>query len=434
MDPLPFEPFRAKVIEALPILSKEERLEAARLAEFNLFQLPAQSVTFDLLTDSGVVAMSSKQWAEGLSTPEAYAFSEGYQKLKAKAESLTGMKYTFPLHQGRAAERILYSALCTKGQRTLSNGHFDTTRGVLNSLGVEAIDIPMFDKDPTSGNLDLSKLESKNIAAIILTATNNTYGGLPISLENVKAVSEFSKSHRIPLVIDGCRIAENSALLYESDSSLRAFTPLEICRKMIGFADYFYMSAKKDGLCAQGAMLCTSQDSMVESLRKSIITSQGFYSYGGMSSRDMASFAQGLDEVVELNYLKHRLLAAREFGAQLHKYGVKLVDPVAPHAIYLDLTPDYFHLEYPAYSFSIELYLNFGIRSLAFGKLFHPQMGKEWIRLALPRRVYSSSHLAYIAKSISELWNDKERVRSWRPKSKQEPARQSTHYLCGFTH
>lgn len=429
------EPFRIKMVEPVRITTEEYRSETLRQCGYNPFLLHSSDVFIDLLTDSGTGAMSDQQWAGMMTGDESYAGARSWLHLESVVQDLTGMPHILPTHQGRAAERILYGILGGKGKVFISNTHFDTTRANIEFTGATAIDVmpeealhPETDL-PFKGNIDVEKLKEliqqqdpKKIAAIIMTVTNNSSGGQPVSMANVKAVREICDQYSLMLVIDGCRIAENSYFVKHREAGYESKTYKEIAQEMLRLADAFVMSAKKDGLVNMGGLLTLKDDELSRLCTNLLIISEGFVTYGGLSGRDMEAIAIGLKEVFDPDYLHYRIRSTAYLGEHLKAKGIPVVWPIGGHAVYIDAKKLYRQIpveEYPGLALVCDLYVRGGIRcvevgSVMFGK--YDENGKlipaknEWVRLAIPRRVYTQSHIDYVIDvfdDILELRNQK---------------------------
>ncbi len=430
------EPFKIKSVEPIYMSTDEERVEFLRRAHYNPFLLRSEQVAIDLLTDSGTSAMSTRQWAAMMQGDEAYAGASSWERLEHAIKDLTGYPHILPTHQGRAAERILYGVLGGKGRVFFSNTHFDTTRANIEFTGAEAIDSPIEEGrhpsliHPFKGNMDVEKLElairkrgAANVGAVILTVTNNTGGGQPVSMANAEAVSALCRNHRIPFIIDACRIAENAYFIHAREKGYDNSTYREIAQKMFSLADGCVMSAKKDGLVNMGGFLALRDDATAEACTSLLIITEGFTTYGGLAGRDMEAIAVGLEEVFEPDYLKYRIRSTEYLGENIQKFGVPIMQPVGGHAVYVDAHGLYPHIpvdQYPGQSLVCELYLKGGIRCVevgsvmfgkydADGKLLPAQM--ELVRLAIPRRVYTQSHVDYVVEVFREIEKEKGRVR-----------------------
>lgn len=433
------EPFKIKMVEPLRITSETYRQAALEKAGYNPFLLRSNDVFIDLLTDSGTGAMSDRQWAGIMMGDESYAGARSWEHLEAVVQNLTGMQYVLPTHQGRAAERILYSILGGKGKVFISNTHFDTTRANIEYVGSEAIDIVCKEAcDVESyadfkGNIDLEKLESlvtqygkDSIAAVIMTVTNNSSGGQPVSMQNMKAVRKICDQHGLLMVIDGCRIAENSYFVNQREEGFAHKSYQEIAREMLNLGDAFIMSAKKDGMVNIGGLLTLKDESLSVKCKNLLIISEGFTTYGGLSGRDMEALAIGLDEVFDKDYLHYRIRSTAYLGEKLKEKGIPVVWPIGGHAVYIDAKKLYANVpvdEYPGQALVIDLYLKGGIRcvevgSVMFGK--YNDQGKlvpavnELVRMAIPRRVYTQSHIDYVLDIFDDILELKNRKKGFK--------------------
>ncbi|MGI9178261.1 MAG: tryptophanase [Pirellulales bacterium] len=432
------EPFKIKRVEPLALLSRAERLPLLREAGHNLFLLAAEHVTFDFLTDSGTTAMSAAQWAAMTVADESYAGSRSFKRLESVVQSLTGHEHVIPTHQGRAAERLLCQALVRPGMKIPSNNHFDTTRANIEHVGGEAIDLVIADgRDPASrhpfkGNIDLARLENlcRDEAARIpfgmLTITNNTGGGQPASLENIRNASAIYRRHGIPFILDACRFAENAYFIKLREEAERHRTVRAIAEEIFSLTDGCTMSAKKDGLVNIGGFITLRNRAWVESLRSLLILTEGFPTYGGLAARDLEAMAVGLEEVLDERYLEYRLAVTRYLAEGLNAAGIPTVQPPGGHAVYIDARTFLPHIppaEFPGQSLVCELYLAEGIRgceigSAMFGRFdggggFTPA-AMELVRLAFPRRVYTQSHFDYILEGVTDVVRRKESLRGMR--------------------
>lgn len=433
------EPFKIKSVEPLNNSTYPERIRNLEAAHYNPFLLRSSQVTFDFLTDSGTSAMSSAQWAGMMDADEAYAGAKSWEHLYETVHDLTGFPYILPTHQGRAAERILYGYLGGKGKTFLSNTHFDTTRANIEFTGAEAIDIPIaegtdpFLIHPFKGNMDISKLEEmiqlkkpENIGAVILTVTNNSGGGQPVSMENAQAVSSICKKYGVLFVLDACRIAENAYFIRHREPAYVEMTDFEIAKKMFSLADAAIMSAKKDALVNMGGFLAVKDVRLSEACTNMLIITEGFTTYGGLSGRDMEAIAIGLKEVFQHGYLTYRIRSTAYLGEKLIQKGVPVLQPIGGHAVYIDAHTLYPHIplhQYPGQSLVCELYKDGGIRaveigSLMFGKyeadgsLIPAKM--ELVRMAIPRRVYTQSHIDYVAEIFDDILEKRSQAKGYR--------------------
>jgi tryptophanase len=420
------EPFRIKSVEPIRMTTREERARLLEEAKLNPFRLRAEDVLLDFLTDSGTGAMSARQWAAMMEGDESYAGARSFFRFEAAVRELTGYPFVIPTHQGRAAERILFSVATRAGDVVPSNTHFDTTRANLEHDGVEALDLVIPEglepraRHPFKGNVDLARVErllaerGERVPFGMITVTNNSGGGQPVSLANLRAYAELLRRHGKPLVLDACRFAENAMFVKLREEGQGARTPREIAREMFSLADGCLVSAKKDGLANIGGFIALRDERWVEAARNLLILTEGFPTYGGLAGRDLEAIAVGLEEVLHEDYLAYRLRTAEYLGEKLLAAGIQIVEPTGGHAVYLDARDFLPHLapeDYPAWALSLALYLEGGIRgveigSVMFGKRLddgtetHAPM--ELVRLAFPRRVYTQSHFDYAAEAIIE--------------------------------
>ncbi|MEO8512006.1 MAG: tryptophanase [Ignavibacteria bacterium] len=430
------EPFKIKEVEPLSVTTEEERDRYLLDAHYNPFMLKSEHVLIDFLTDSGTSAMSSRQWAAMMEADEAYAGSRSWLKMEAVIKDLTGYEFILPTHQGRAAERILYGHLGGKGKVFISNTHFDTTRANIEFSGAEAYDIPveeashpMLDK-PFKGNMDTKALEelikkhgAENIGGVILTVTNNSGGGQPVSMANAIEIKKICNKYKVNYFLDCCRIAENSYYIKHREKGYENKTYKQIAQEMFSLADGCVMSAKKDGLVNMGGFLALKEKKLADECTNLLIITEGFATYGGLSGRSMEAIAVGLDEVFEPDYLTYRIRSTGYLGEKLYKMGVPLIYPIGGHAVYIDAAAFYPHLpveEYPGQAMVCELYLKGGIRSVEIGSVMfgkYDSGGKlipapnELVRLAIPRRVYTQSHIEYVIEVFEKMFEGKEKVR-----------------------
>lgn len=434
------EPFTIKSVETLRLTSQEEREQYLKEAHYNLFKINSQYVLIDLLTDSGTGAMSTEQWAALMRGNESYAGSPSFQRFEKSVKDIFGFEYVIPTHQGRAAERILFSTMCKKGDIVPNNTHFDTTRANIEYRGAIAEDLLIPEgKDPKKihpfkGNMDVGKLQrliekvgAKKIPLCMLTITNNSGGGQPVSMKNVREVKKVLESYGIPLYFDAARFAENAYFIKLREGGYQDKSIKEIVREMMNYADGCTMSAKKDGLANIGGFICTNHKALAEEEKELLILTEGFPTYGGLAGRDLEVIAVGLQEVLEEDYLRYRLAEARYLGERLLEIGYPIVQPPGGHAIYIDaktLLPHIPPNEYPGQALSVELYLAGGIRtveigSVMFGKI-DPKTGKETpadlelVRLALPRRTHTQSHIDYVLEVAKDVYKNREKIKGMR--------------------
>jgi tryptophanase len=423
------EPFKIKSVEPIHFTTKEERIELLKKAGYNLFLLHAEDVLIDLLTDSGTSAMSSKQWAGIMDGDESYAGSKSFYRFEEAVKKITNMKYIIPTHQGRASEKILFTIVGGKGKYIPNNTHFDTTRANVEFTGAEAVDLlnetgkhPEIRAD-FKGNMDVKKLEefikekgAVNIPLCMITITNNSGGGQPVSMQNIREVKEVCTRYGIPLFIDACRFAENAYFIKKRERGYEKKSLLEITREMFSYSDGATMSAKKDGLANIGGFLAMNDEELAMKCRNLLIVTEGFPTYGGLAGRDLEAIAQGLEEVLDEHYLHYRIRSVEYLGEKLVAAGVPIIEPPGGHAIYIDAKRFLTHLppeEFPGQSIVCALYLEGGIRgveigSVMFGRyddkgsLIPPPM--ELVRLAIPRRVYTQSHIDYVLEVILKVF------------------------------
>jgi tyrosine phenol-lyase len=437
---LPVEPYRIKVVEGIRRPTRPERERALREAGFNIFGLPAEKVFIDLLTDSGTSAMSDSQWAGIMRGDESYAGSRSFFRFEKAVRGLFGFTHVIPTHQGRAAERILFEGLVRKGDSVPNNIHFDTTRANVEVRGAAAVDLVIDEAyDPASafpfkGNMDIAKLERfiarrgrARIPLIMLTVTNNSGGGQPASMENIRRVSAVCRKAKIPFFFDACRFAENAYFIQQREKGYGKKSVASIAREMFSHADGATMSAKKDALVNIGGFIALNDGGLAKSLKNILIIGEGFPTYGGLAGRDLEAIAQGLSEVVEENYLAHRTGQAAYLGALLDRAGVPYFKPVGGHAVYLladRMLPAIPREHFPAWALTVALYREAGVRAVEIGGVMfgqtNPRTGKpifpklEMVRLAIPRRVYTASHLGYVAESLGSIAAKKDKVRGLR--------------------
>jgi len=422
------EPFRIKSIEPIRWTTREEREALLRAAHYNLFLLPADDVLIDLLTDSGTGAMSTEQWAAVMRGDESYAGSRSFERFRDSVQDIFGYQYVIPTHQGRAAERILFSTACKKGDVVPNNTHFDTTRANIEFIGADAVDLPIAEArqpaawHPFKGNMDVAALEGlilrvghENVPLVMLTITNNSGGGQPVSMENARAVSAICKKHRIPLYFDACRFAENAWFIKQREPGYEDKTPKEIAQEMFALGDGCTMSAKKDGMANIGGFLCTNDGILAAQEKDLLILTEGYPTYGGLAGRDLEAIAVGVQESLEEDYLRYRIASTAYLGNHIAEQGVPIVQPPGGHAIYLDARAFLPHIpleEFPGCALAAELYLEGGIRSVEIGSLMFGQAAKmELVRLAIPRRTYTQSHIDYVIEVILAVWKRRVDIR-----------------------
>jgi len=425
------EPFRIKSVEPIHWTTRKEREQLLEAAHYNLFLLAADDVLIDLLTDSGTGAMSTHQWAAVMEGDESYAGSRSFDRFKASIQEIFGYRHVIPTHQGRAAERILFGVACKKGDVVPNNTHFDTTRANVEFVGAEAVDLVIEEgKHPASthpfkGNMNMAALEAliqhvgrEHIPLVMLTVTNNSGGGQPVSMENVRQVSAVCKRQGIPLYFDACRFAENSWFIKLREKGYEKKTPKEIAQEMFRYGDGCTMSAKKDGMANIGGFLCTNDDLLAQQEKDLLILTEGYPTYGGLAGRDLEAIAVGVQEALEEDYLRYRIASTAYLGNHIAGQGVPIVQPPGGHAIYLDARAFLPHIppdELPAVALAAELYLEGGIRSVEIGTLMFAAAAKmDLVRLAIPRRVYTQSHIDYVVEVILEVWKHRENISGMR--------------------
>ncbi len=449
---LPLEPYRIKTVEPLQRLDRAGREAALERAGYNLFQLRSSEVFIDLLTDSGTSAMSDRQWGALLVGDESYAGSRNYEHLESTVRELTGFPEVIPVHQGRAGEHLLMEVLVPAGSIVPNNMHFDTTRAHVENRGATALDLPspeamdLRSEAPFKGNMDLPGLRRlvegpnrEKIPLVLLTLTNNTGGGQPVALSNAAAVSEICHRAKVPFFLDICRWAENAYLVREREPGQASRSIPEIGRSFFDLADGVNMSAKKDGLVNMGGFLATRDRSFAARLRERLVLYEGSPTYGGLARRDLEAMAVGLREATDLDYLAHRVGQVRFLAGLLEPEGIPFVHPVGGHGLYLDAKGFLDHLPdgaLPGQALSVEIYREGGVRSVEIGAvMFGEDNGKApshlppLVRLAIPRRVYTASHLAYVAETIRRVWARRHEVKGFR--IVEAPA-QLRHFLARF--
>ncbi len=434
---LPFEPYRIKVVERIHRIPREERARLLKAAGYNVFKIPSEGIYVDLLTDSGTSAMSDRQWAAMMTGDEAYAQSRSFVEFEEVIRDIFGFKHVIPAHQGRAAEGILFAVGVQTGQVVPSNIHFDTTRANVEHVGGIALDC-MDDQclDPTleapfKGDMSLDKLKAAfakygahRIPMVMLTITNNSGGGQPVSMGNIRAVSAFCHEQGVPLIFDACRFAENAWFIQQREAGYGDHAIKDICREMFAMGDGCTMSAKKDALVNIGGFLCLNDDDLALKVTNLLILREGFPTYGGLAGRDLAAISQGLREVLDADYLAYRIGQVARLGRRLDELEVPYLRPAGGHAIYLDARAALPHIppsEFPAQAFTAALYLEGGVRGVEIGSLMfdhkdpdtgatvHPAM--ELVRLAVPRRVYTHTQLDYVAEICARVMRLGERLR-----------------------
>ncbi|MDO5737788.1 MAG: tryptophanase [Eubacteriales bacterium] len=433
------EPFRIKMVEPLMATTREERERYLKEAHYNLFALRSEWVSIDLLTDSGTGAMSSAQWAAMMQGDESYAGAAGYYKLEEAVQDIFNYQYMQPVHQGRAAEKVLFPIFLKPGMVSLSNMHFDTTRGHVTLAGAEAVDLVCEEARmtgtyaPFKGNMDLERLKdylakaAAKVGVIIMTLTNNSAGGQPVSLANLKAVSEIAKEYKIPLVIDAARFAENAYFIKQREPEYKDASIKKIVRACFQLADCFTMSAKKDAIVNMGGLIGIREDrELFEKVKINTVPMEGFITYGGLAGRDLEALAIGLYEGIDPNFLHYRIAQVEYLGEGLKEIGIPIQYPCGGHAIFVDareLLPHIPYYEFPAQALALELYLESGIRSCDVGSYMldlDPETGEqleaemEFTRLCLPRRVYTQAHLDEIIRAFAKIKEKAEQIKGYK--------------------
>jgi tryptophanase len=424
------EPFRIKSVEPLRRTTPAEREQFLIEAGYNLFQIRAGDILIDLLTDSGTSAMSTEQWAAMMRGDESYAGSPSFYRFEAAVRDLTGFRHVIPTHQGRAAERILFSILCKSGQSVPNNTHFDTTRANIEFNGARAVDLPVAAsadtqaRVPFKGNMDVQALEkliqsegASKIPVVMITVTNNSGGGQPVSMANIQAVREVASRHGIPLYLDACRFAENAWFIKRDEPGYADLSPREIAQRMFSLADGCTFSAKKDAFANIGGFLCTNDNLLAEQETNLLILTEGFPTYGGLAGRDLEAIAVGLEEVLQREYLEYRIASTAYLGRHIADRGVPIVEPPGGHAIYIDagrMLPHIPSHQFPGQALAVELYRHAGVRSVEIGSvMFADQARHQLLRLAIPRRVYTQSHIDYLVEAILEVNEGREKIRGF---------------------
>jgi tryptophanase len=425
------EPFRIKVVEPIRMTTRAERERILREAGYNVFRIHADDVLIDLLTDSGTGAMSSLQWAGIMRGDESYAGAKSWFVLQEKIREITGFAHVLPTHQGRASERILFELMGGPGKVVPNNNHFDTTRANVEHTGAEAVDLVIEEgKHPTTrhpfkGNMDLEKLARlikevgvERIPLVMATVTNNSGGGQPVSLENLRGIRAICDRHRLPFFLDACRFAENAWFIKQREPGQKERDVREIVREMFSLADGATISAKKDGLVNIGGLLLLRDDQLAQRADELLILTEGFITYGGLAGRDLEAIAQGFEEVVHEDYLQYRIRSTEYLGEKLVAAGIQIVEPPGGHAIYIDA--QHFCPQIPAHQFPGQalvcgLYRHAGIRAVEIGSVMFGQGGSappmELVRLAIPRRVYTQSHVDYVVEAIIEVFGQRDALR-----------------------
>lgn len=420
------EPFRIKSVEPIRLTSRAERESLIEEAHYNLFNLDADDVMIDLLTDSGTAAMSAAQWGGLMQGDESYAGSSSYHRFEAAVRELMLFEHIIPTHQGRAAERILMGIVADEDAIIPNNTHFDTTRANIEATGAEAVDLVIEEghdpanMHPFKGNMDVDRLDdllqdkADRIPMVMCTITNNSGGGQPVSLANLKAIKAVCEAHDVPLFLDACRFAENAYFIKMREEAYADWSVPDIVREMFSHADGMTMSAKKDALVNIGGWLALNDDAWAEAARNQLILTEGFPTYGGLAGRDLEAIAQGLKEIVREDYLAYRMASTRYLGQALTELGVPVVRPIGGHAVYIDaktLLPHIPPLQYPGQALAVALYETGGIRGCEIGSVMFGRQpdgseepaAMELVRLAIPRRVYTQSHIDYVIECFEDI-------------------------------
>lgn len=433
----PAEPFRIKVVEPINNTTRKQRDQLIKEAGYNIFMLPAESIFIDLLTDSGTSAMSDNQWAGMMIGDESYAGSKNYFNFEKTIRSIFGFENIIPTHQGRVAENLLFSTVLKEGDVVPNNIHFDTTRANVEYHKAIALDCVIDEgldpeaEHPFKGNIDLNKLESaiqkygkERIPLIMITITNNSGGGQPVSIANIKEASSLAKKYNIPIIFDACRFAENCFFIKEREEGYSEKTVSQIASELFSYGDGCTMSAKKDGLVNIGGFLALNDEKLAQKITNMLILIEGFSTYGGLAGRDLEAIARGLKEVLNEDYLQFRINQARFLGESMMDQGIPIVRPIGGHAVYIDakrMLPNIPQKEFPGQALVVELFKNAGIRAVEIGSLMFahpdPSTGEmkypklELVRLAIPRRVYTNMHMQYVAEAVNEINNNKDKIK-----------------------
>ena len=433
------EPFRIKMVEPIKLTTREQREALIREAHYNPFLLRAEDVVIDLLTDSGTSAMSSEAWGAMMRGDESYAGARSWYRFRDTVKDIFGFEQVIPTHQGRAAEHILFGVMVKAGQFVPNNTHFDTTRANIEFFGGKPVDLPCAEADdldsdyPFKGNMDIAALERaiaekgpENIPVIMVTVTNNSGGGQPVSMANIREISRVARQSGIPFYIDACRFAENSHFIKQREPGYEGTPAIDIAREMFSYADGCTMSAKKDAFGNIGGFLCTNDAELAQKERNILILTEGFPTYGGLAGRDLEAIAVGLREILDEHYLDYRLYSTRYVVEHLREAGIPVMAPAGGHAVYLDarrFLPHIKPLQYPGQALAVELYIEAGIRAVEIGTVMFgadPHTGEEHparldlLRLAIPRRVYTQSHMDYVLEAIGLVWDRRDDIRGMR--------------------
>jgi tryptophanase len=441
------EPFRIRQVQPIRSITRESRVAALDTAGLNVFRLKASDVLIDLLTDSGTGAMSSEQWASMMRSDESYAGADSFYRFEKAIKDITGFKHIIPTHQGRAAERILFGAALKDGDIVPNNTHFDTTRANIEAQGANAIDILEVNDVqailPFKGNMDIDELKSildqwsEKVPIVMLTITNNSNGGQPVSMENIRAASSLCRERGIPFFIDACRFAENSWFIKLREDEYKDATPIDIAREIFSLSDGATMSAKKDGMANMGGFLAMNDDDLAEKCRSMLILTEGFPTYGGLAGYDLESVATGLYEALDADYLAYRIRTVEYIGERLTEQGIPILLPTGGHAIYIDAKQWLSHIpqeQYPGWALVNALYIEGGVRTSEIGSVMFGQQSdgseqladKELVRLAFPRRVYTQSHFDYVVEVLEYLNSIKDSIKGVRITKQQDSLRHFT--------
>jgi tyrosine phenol-lyase len=448
----PPEPFRIKAVEPIKLLSRTEREARIRAAKYNLFKIDSTDIYIDLLTDSGTGAMSNRQWAALMMGDESYAYASSFRRFEASVKSIFRKKRVIPVHQGRVAENLVFSTLMKKGQYVVNNTHFDTTRGNVLHKGGIPIDLPCRESRsneplPFKGNMDTARLEEfikekgpASIAMVMMTVTNNSSGGQPVSMANIHETSEICRRHQIPFFYDAARFAENCYFIKRDEKGYAHKTIEEIAHEMFDACDGALMSAKKDGLANMGGLITIDNDEWYGKITELMVLIEGFPTYGGLNGRDLEVLAVGLREVLDYDYLDYRIGQVRYFGEKIKEAGMPIIEPTGGHAVFVDaglLLPNLTAEQFPAQGVSVAFYVEGGIRTVEIGTLMFGgvdaatgqkvEAPKELVRLALPRRVFTNSHIDFVAETAAKIVEMKETISGYRIVHETEFLR---HFTC----
>jgi len=428
----PFEPFRIKVTEPIQWTSQEERMELLKEAGYNLFFIPSRFVLVDLLTDSGTGAMSQDQWSAIFRGDEAYAGAKSFERFEATIKEITGKRFVFPVHQGRAAEKIIVASLVEKDTLAIANTFFDTTGANFRAGGAQLLNISTRESEdwesnfPFKGNMDLETLDrvlterGRTVSAVLMTVTNNSGGGQPVSLLNMKRVRELTEKHGVPLILDACRVAENAYFVKTREEGQSNRKIEDIVKEFFSLSDIAFMSAKKDGLANIGGFIVTDSEKLAEKFSQFLILWEGFLTYGGLAGRDLDAISVGLKEAMDENYLRYRIGQVAYLARKLRELGIPILWPPGGHAVYVDAGSWLPHIpksQFPGQSLVVALYLEGGIRAVEIGSLMfgkEMEVKREMVRLAVPRRVYTQSHLDYVVETFEKISLKRETLKGFK--------------------